>query len=44
LSSPADLPTILVSMTVLAGSGLLAGLIPALRASRIDPTLALRWE
>jgi ABC-type antimicrobial peptide transport system permease subunit len=32
------------AMLVLSGAGLLAALIPALRASRVDPALALREE
>jgi putative ABC transport system permease protein len=32
------------AMLLLSGAGLLAALVPALRASRVDPSVALREE
>ena len=41
---PTDLPTFLVVAALLAAVALLAGLLPAQRATRVDPLIALRWE
>jgi predicted permease len=41
---PTDLPTFLVVAALLVAVALLAGLLPARRATRVDPLTALRWE
>jgi predicted permease len=42
--TPTDPATILLAAAVLSAFALLAGFLPALRASRVDPTVALRYE
>ena len=42
--SPHDPAAIVGAAAVLLASGLLAGFIPARRASRIDPLVAIRYE
>ena len=42
--SPTDLTTMAVATAVLAASAVLAGSIPAWRAARVDPAIALRRE
>jgi ABC-type antimicrobial peptide transport system permease subunit len=41
---PTDLPTFLVVAALLAAVALLSGLVPARRATKVDPLIALRWE
>lgn len=42
--TPADMTTILSATTILLLSGLLASLLPARRAARVEPLAALRYE
>ncbi len=42
--TPTDPGTILAATALLAAFGLLAAWLPAMRASRVDPTVALRYE
>jgi putative ABC transport system permease protein len=41
---PTDPATFLSVAAILALTGIIAGLLPAQRATRVDPVVALRWE
>lgn len=41
---PTDPATFLSVAAILAVTGIIAGLLPAQRATRVDPVVALRWE
>ena len=41
---PNDPATFLLVAAILALTGIIAGLLPARRATKVDPVVALRWE
>jgi putative ABC transport system permease protein len=41
---PTDIPTFVMAALILSTAGLLACLLPARRATRVDPMIALRYE
>jgi putative ABC transport system permease protein len=41
---PTDPATLLAVAAILTATGIVAGLLPARRATRVDPVVALRWE
>jgi putative ABC transport system permease protein len=41
---PTDPITFMAVAAILAATGIIAGLLPARRATRVDPVVALRWE
>ena len=41
---PTDPSTFLSVAAILAVTGIIAGLLPAYRATRVNPVVALRWE
>jgi putative ABC transport system permease protein len=41
---PTDPTTFMAVALILATTGIIAGLLPARRATRVDPVVALRWE
>jgi ABC-type lipoprotein release transport system permease subunit len=43
-TQPNDPPSIVLAVLVLAGTAVLAAYVPARRASRVDPAIALRYE
>jgi putative ABC transport system permease protein len=43
-TSPLDLPTFVLAVALVAACTLLAALVPALRAMRVNPVIALRYE
>jgi ABC-type antimicrobial peptide transport system permease subunit len=42
--APLNLPAFLAASAVVAGAALAGGLLPAMRAARVDPAVALRAE